>query len=259
MMDDNTIKSEIAESWNQESAFYDTHVSHGVQTAEEKTLWTAAFLSVLPAGEQLRILDVGCGTGAMGLILAEMGHTVTGIDLSEGMMAVGRQKAEAAGLSMTFETGDAENPPFAAETFDVVINRHLLWTLPHPDAALSAWYRVLKPEGVVMIVDGVWNDGKRISRMRRDLSAGLSRLIESHPHAEKGYSSDLQNSLPNNGGVSEDAARRYLEQAGFLRITAQNLAAIRKNQRKRLNWYQKINPVSTYYLISGTKEGNPGQ
>ena len=256
MMDDSAIKSEIAEIWNDESVFYDTHVSHGVQTVEEKNLWIAAFQHVLPAGQHLRVLDVGCGTGAMGLILAEMGHDVSGIDLSEGMMTVGRKKAETAGLSMTFGTGDAETPPFPDGSFDVVINRHLLWTLPHPDAALLNWYRVLKPDGVVMIVDGVWNDGKCISQMRRDLSAGLSRIIESHPHGEKGYSSDLRNALPNNGGVPESTARQYLEQAGFTRIEVQSLADIREDQRRRLKWYQKINPVSTYYLISGVHEGS---
>ncbi len=253
-MDDKTVKSEIAESWNEEAAYYDTHVSHGIQTEEEKLLWMNAFQTVLPPGDSLSILDVGCGTGAMGLILAEMGHTVTGIDLSEGMMDIGRKKAESAHLPMTFQPGDAEHPPFAEHTFDAVINRHLLWTLPHPDTALAGWYQMLKPDGVVMVIDGVWDDGSALSAVRRGTSSAFSRILELHPHGDKGYSPEIREVLPNRGGVPEAEARKYLENAGFAGISVMSLDSIRINQRQRLNWYQKINSVSPYYLISGRKE-----
>lgn len=252
MMDDTTIKSGIAQTWNEESSFYDTHVSHGVQTVEEKKLWMDAFASVLPT-HPLHILDVGCGTGAMGLILAEMGHTVTGIDLSEGMIAIGRKKAEAAGLPMKFLEGDAENPPFVDETFDAVVNRHLLWTLPHPDTALAGWYRALKPEGVVMVIDGVWDDGGVVTAIRRKTSGTLARILEPHPHGEKGYDEEVRRALPNKGGVPEEKTRAYLTAAGFTEISVANLVSIRNNQRLRMKWYQKINPANPYYLISGTK------
>jgi len=107
-MDDNAMKSHIAQTWSAEAGYYDNHVSHGVQTDEEKKLWMDVFQNVLPEGDHLSILDVGCGTGAMGLILAEMGHSVTGIDLSEGMMEVGRKKNADRGLSMIFLEGDAK-------------------------------------------------------------------------------------------------------------------------------------------------------
>ncbi|MCZ9313526.1 MAG: class I SAM-dependent methyltransferase [Methanocorpusculum sp.] len=253
-MDDKAVKSEIAESWNEEAAYYDTHVSHGIQTEEERLLWMNAFQTVLPPGDSLSILDVGCGTGAMGLILAEMGHAVTGIDLSEGMMGIGRKKAETVHLPMTFQSGDAEHPPFAENTFDVVINRHLLWTLPHPDTALANWYQVLKPEGVVVVIDGVWDDGSVISAVRRRTSSVFARILEPHPHGEKGYSTKVCDALPNRGGVPEAEARRYMENTGFVGISILNLDHIRVNQRQRLKWYQKINPISPYYLMAGRKE-----
>jgi len=252
-MDDNTMKSHIAQTWNAEAGYYDTHVSHGIQTDEEKKLWMDVFQNVLPEGDHLSILDVGCGTGAMGLILAEMGHTISGIDLSEGMMSVGRKKAKAAGLSMTFQNGDAEDPPFSENAFDAVINRHLLWTLPHPETALASWYRVLKPGGVVMVIDGVWDDGFPFSAARRRTSAALARIFEPHPHGEEGYAEEVRDALPNRGGVPAETSRTYLKAAGFSGISVLSLDNIRKDQRNRLRWYQKINPISTYYLISGRK------
>ena len=100
------------------------------------------------------ILDVGTGTGAMALVLAEMGHDVSGIDLSDGMLNKAKEKAKQANLPVEFKIGDAEKLSFPDDTFDVVINRHLLWTLPHPEKAIKEWNRVLKPGGQVVILDG---------------------------------------------------------------------------------------------------------
>ncbi len=48
-------------------------------------------------------------------------------------------------LSIDFQTGDAEHLPFEANTFDVVVSRNLVWTLPAPETAMREWHRVLKP------------------------------------------------------------------------------------------------------------------
>jgi ubiquinone/menaquinone biosynthesis C-methylase UbiE len=252
-MDDAVMKSEIAGTWDEEAQLYDTHVSHGIQTKTEKDLWKKALLSALPEGRTLQILDVGCGTGAMGLILAEMGHTVAGIDLSGGMMAVGRKKAETANLPMTFQSGDAEHPPFPENTFDAIINRHLLWTLPHPAVALQSWHQVLKPEGVVIVIDGVWNDGKLGTKIRRGISTGITQIAERHPHGKKTYSDEVADALPNHDGVPKETAMKYLRDAGFTDVAAASLRHIRDNQRLRMKWYQKLSPDDGYYLISGRK------
>ncbi len=252
-MEDNTMKSEIAERWTEGSNDYDSHVSHGIHSSEEKEAWIAALGSVLPK-EPLHVLDVGCGTGAMGLLLAEMGHTVSGIDLSEGMMAVGREKARAANLSMTFQEGDAENPPFADETFDAVINRHLLWTLPHPVTALENWYRVLRPSGSLIVIDGLWDDGSSISAMRRKLSMGIAKRVEEHPHGSHEYSAELRSTLPNIGGMPSEKVEELFKSIGLTDVRTKSLGEILSIQRKDLAWYAKIAPQSPYYLISGTKQ-----
>lgn len=252
-MDDKPIKSEIAQSWDNESLYYDECVGHGVKTIEEKQLWKEAFLSVLPEKKQLSVLDVGCGTGAMGLILSEMGHDVTGIDLSEKMMEIGKEKSGKHGLAMKFLTGDAEYPPFAEDSFDVVINRHLLWTLPNPGTALANWYRVLKPEGILMVIDGVWNDGTLVTQICRNLSSTIADIFEPHRHGEKGYSDEIKKILPNSGGVPDQTAQNYFSDVGFVDISIMDLMNIRENQRAHLLWYQKLAAGKNYYLISGKK------
>ena len=70
---------------------------------------------MLPVG-RLEVLDVGCGTGEIGLLFAEPGHHVTGLDLSEKMLAKAREKTSKKMYDSTFKKGDAEDPPFEAGT-----------------------------------------------------------------------------------------------------------------------------------------------
>jgi len=251
-MNDTEIKSAIIRKWDRDAEYYDTHVSHGIQTLEEKELWADLFRELISSGSQ-DVLDVGCGTGAMALILAEMGHAVRGIDLSEGMMDVGRKKAEALGVSVDFSRGDAESLSFEDDTFDVVINRHLLWTLPHPNQALSEWKRVVRPGGTVIVVDGLWDDGSLSTKFRQSLGRCLSRIFNPDTRGASGYSGELSGSLPNVGGVSMEEARSLFANAGFSGISVKKLHAIRDNQRSRRKWYQNLGYNWEYYVISGTK------
>lgn len=70
--------------------------------------------------KSLKILDVGCGTGRHSIELTKRGYRVTGIDLSETMLAKAREKAEKAGLKIDFSRHDARDLPFKSE-FDAAI------------------------------------------------------------------------------------------------------------------------------------------
>ena len=209
-MDDHQVKKEIATRWDTYAESYDSFVSHGIQTEEEKGLWVTAFSHVLPLQpSHLKILDVGCGTGAIGFIFAEMGHTVTGLDLSEQMMEIGRQKATDRGIEIRFVSGDAEHPPFPDNEFDIVVSRHLLWTLPHPDGSLLSWKRILKTGGKVLVIGGVWNDGTKKSHVMGFISSTLGNIIHPSGTERLTYSSELQSHLPHIGGISETEATGF--------------------------------------------------
>jgi ubiquinone/menaquinone biosynthesis C-methylase UbiE len=76
------------------------------------------------------ILDVGTGTGRAALLMARGGATVTGVDASDEMLAIARQRAREQGLSVTFENGDAHKLPFRDRAFDVVISLRVIMHTP---------------------------------------------------------------------------------------------------------------------------------
>jgi len=96
------------------------------------------------------------------------------------MLALARQKATAQGLAVRFEQGDAENLPFAAASFDLAISRHVLWTLPHPEAAIDEWIRLLRPGWRLAVAD----NGEGIGQRRGDpVQTGLgTSIVEALAH-----------------------------------------------------------------------------
>lgn len=96
-----------------------------------------------------KVLDVACGTGDMVVELLKYGCTVTGVDLSEEMMAIARQKAPAA----TFMLADAEHLPFPDEAFDAVTCAFGVRNFVHLEQGLSEMLRVLKPGGTMVILE----------------------------------------------------------------------------------------------------------
>jgi ubiquinone/menaquinone biosynthesis C-methylase UbiE len=150
------VKGIIRDHWNGRAARFDSCPNHKIGSMREREEWIRLFSHFI--GKQpLRILDVGTGTGVIALLLAEEGHTVTGVDLAENMLEEARKKVREHGIMAEFLCGDAERLQFPDATFDVVVNRHLLWTLPHPEQALAEWKRVLAPGGRLVIIDGEWS------------------------------------------------------------------------------------------------------
>jgi ubiquinone/menaquinone biosynthesis C-methylase UbiE len=148
------VKQQVAAHWNRRAAHFDQDFGHSIRTPAERAAWDRILDLVLAGRSALDVLDAGCGTGFLAFELADRGHGVTGVDFAPAMLAEARRKAAERGLSIRFEEGDAEHLPFAPGSFDLAISRHLLWTLPHPQAAMDEWIRVVRPGGRVVIVDG---------------------------------------------------------------------------------------------------------
>jgi len=153
------VKAQVAAHWERRAAHFDEDFGHSIASPAERAAWDRILDLVIPAGGPHDALDAGCGTGFLALELAARGHRVTGIDFAPSMVARAREKAAASGLAVRFDQGDAENLPFAAGSFDLVVSRHVLWTLPHPERALDEWLRVLRPGGRLAVIDGAqYND-----------------------------------------------------------------------------------------------------
>ncbi len=148
------VKQQVAAHWGRRAAHFDADFGHSIRTPEERAAWDRVFALAVGGRERVEALDIGCGTGFLSLELAARGHRVTGIDFAPQMLALAKEKAASTGAAIRFEEADAENLPFSPASFDLVITRHVLWTLPHPEAAISEWIRMLRPGGRVAVIDG---------------------------------------------------------------------------------------------------------
>ena len=115
--------------------------------------WRDLLLSLLPQNKPLKILDVGTGAGFFAIILAKEGHSVTGIDMSEGMIKEAQNNISSYNLKAEFIKMAADRLKFADDSFDAVISRNLTWTLPDAMEAYKEWYRVLKKGGRLLNFD----------------------------------------------------------------------------------------------------------
>jgi arsenite methyltransferase len=112
-------------------------------------------LGQLAPGE--RVLDLGCGAGTDSLVAAQMvgeqGY-VTGIDMTPQMLAKARAAAAEMGTgNVEFVESEAEELPFPAESFDVVISNGVIDLIPDKDAVFAELHRVLVPGGRMQIAD----------------------------------------------------------------------------------------------------------
>lgn len=94
-------------------------------------------------------LDVACGTGDMAVELLKRGCSVTGIDLSEEMLAIARRKT----ASANFQLANAEALPFDDATFDAVTSAFGIRNFVHLDKGLAEMARVLKSGGRMVILE----------------------------------------------------------------------------------------------------------
>jgi len=101
-----------------------------------------------------RVLDLACGTGIVARRLAprvDPGGTVTGLDISPGMVEVGRDRSNRESVTIEWVEGRAEHLPFARNSFDLVTCQFGLMFFQDRNAALAEVHRVLVPAGTVAI------------------------------------------------------------------------------------------------------------
>lgn len=177
----------MSDHWNGRAHRFNAAASHKRHHDDWKGLFSAAL------GEDARnAVDLGCGTGACALLLAELGHRVTAVDGSEGMLSHARQDAEDRGLDLTFVHSTMDDAAIPDASADIVTLRNVLWTLENPAGALSLAHRILRPGGKVLISDGLW-----FLHRRNDSAAEFGQ------------------ELPFFNGLTDIDARALLHEAGF--------------------------------------------
>jgi ubiquinone/menaquinone biosynthesis C-methylase UbiE len=98
------------------------------------------------------VLEVGCGLGTDAINFARAGARYTGIDLTEASIELVRRRFMIEGLNANLKVADAENLPFADESFDLAYSHGVLHHTPDTRRAIDELRRVLKPGGTAMVM-----------------------------------------------------------------------------------------------------------
>jgi SAM-dependent methyltransferase len=205
------VMDEIRQWWDDDAATYDNAPGHRPRTAAERAAWAAALADLLPE-PPAQVLDCGAGTGFLSLIAARLGHRVTALDVSAEMLGRLQAAAEAIGVVVDTVQRPASEPP--PGPFDVVIERHLLWTLTDPVGTLDAW-RAAAAGGRLVLIESLWGGVDPVEALRaraRDLIGWLQRRPSDH-HAT--YPAAVRSALPLSRGTHPSVVTEAVEQAGW--------------------------------------------
>lgn len=118
--------------------------------------WKKKVLKIVASKKPANILDIATGTGDMAILLAQTtAQKIVGLDISAGMLDVGRKKIEAKNLSSKIEMvhADSENIPFGDNSFDAITVGYGIRNFETLEKGLAEIYRVLKPGGTLVILE----------------------------------------------------------------------------------------------------------
>lgn len=208
------VKTSVKTYWDWRSQNYGFDIDRYAETAFK---WEEAVTELVDDGQGKTALDIGTGTGQLAIYLARSGFQTTGIDISGAMIYQARQKSNELGLNINFCIQDAENTRFPEDTFDVVVSRNILWTLPDPDKAVREWRRILKPGGKIIISDGFWRNHTWRHLHLLAIHALKSLFNSSAMIPVKFFTTykDLQNKLPFYRGMKPKDINGLMSKASF--------------------------------------------
>jgi demethylmenaquinone methyltransferase/2-methoxy-6-polyprenyl-1,4-benzoquinol methylase len=190
-------------------------------------LWKDALVTALnpPRHPGYRVLDVAGGTGDIALRIIEASHgnaRATVLDINASMLAVGRERAASKGVgeNIEFVEANAEELPFADETFDACTIAFGIRNVPRIPVALMEAYRVLKPGGRFLCLEFSAVDMPLLERAYEAWTfraiPGIGRVVagDAEPYS---YLAESIRRFPDQASFA-----RMIEAAGFERVTFRN-------------------------------------
>lgn len=240
------VVAQVASYWDIDSATYNRARGHVAGSPAEKAAWTAALTRYLPPPPSA-VLDVGCGTGFLALPVAQLGHRVTGLDVSPKMLEELERQANALGLKLATVVGDASVPP--GEKFDAVVERHLLWTLPDPVGALAAW-RKAAPNGRLILFEGLWGQSDPAESRRNKARQAVRRMRRIPPDHHASYAPELKEKLPFGQGTHPDRVAAAVERAGWRQVTLERLRDVEWARQLQRQPAERLLGVTPVFVVS---------
>ena len=254
------LRDEIKAYWSLRAESFDSQAGHEIFSEPERAAWHKLISRHLGRGEHRRVLDLASGTGVVSHLLDDLGFEVTGMDWAEPMLARARTKAKSRGRSVRFLLGDAEKTMEPDKSYDVITNRHLVWTLVDPEAAFTEWLRVLKPGGKLLIVDGDFVNSGLAARLASAVGRIIARFRPvATGSAEAATMMETHHSILSrvyfSGGARAEAVVALLAQVGFENIVIDtDMRAIHKAQKSNFPFLKRIERATQHrYAICASK------
>ena len=247
------LRDDIRDYWSDRAATFDDDPGHRIDDGAEMAAWEVLFRRHLGDGDGRALLDLASGTGEISRLCQRLGFAVTGLDWAEPMLERARVKLP----GVTFIQADAERTTLPTASMDVIVTRHLVWTLVDPMAAFAEWFRVLKPEGKLLIVDGDFVSRSLLGRIfQRMVPTGLHSAM-SAANAER--HKDILARVHFSGGARADQVAALLSSSGYDEITIdKRLAPIHRAQATHFDWRKSLLRRSEHrYAICATKPKIP--
>ncbi len=253
-----SIKDDIRDYWSLRAQTYDASPGHGIARHAEIEAWSRLIRRHLGDGKDRKALDLACGTGVMTMLMHRLGFDVTGLDFTEPMMARARRKSDEANASIRFLMRDAEETMEPDDSYDVIITRHLVWTLTDPDKAFADWMRIIKPGGRLLIIDGDFVRKHWLEKLIPLLDRVFGKQQDGHSlltPEQWAHHERIVGQVHFNNGIRSDDTVQLFENAGFgeLKIDT-NLADIRRSRGIQLLSRKGLTSTLQHrFAISGQK------
>jgi ubiquinone/menaquinone biosynthesis C-methylase UbiE len=139
------------------------------QIARSYESGAADFVTRLHLARGTRVLDVACGTGNLAIPAARAGAVVTGADIAANLLEQGQERAQAEGLAIQFDEGDAEQLPYDDSSFDAVVSMFGVMFAPRPEKAAAELTRVCRAGGRIALAN--WTPTGFIGQMFKTIAA----------------------------------------------------------------------------------------
>lgn len=247
------MKETIERYWDWRSATY--HNEFSAIEEQERAVWRKALQTSLPDNHRMNVLDIGTGPGLMALTFAEMGHTVTAVDISSGMLNQAQKNARRLNLGISFMQGDAEALPYKDGHFDVIVSKYLIWTLPSPERFIAECNRLLSDRGALIAIDGMWYQKSGLDRVR-DCVAQMIRCAEGRDYSKtfEQYYGGIKKYLPLYNKNSPEMISSLFMNAGLSGVSVRYLNEFQDFQRKYAPIQYRIKNTNPVFMVIGKKE-----
>lgn len=251
------LKDQVQKQWNRYAPSYNQRVGYYL-TPELKQAWKKELVKATDWKTALSVLDIGTGPGFLAMLFEELGHDCLGIDFSFEMIRAARQEAEKNQSQCRFAQADAELLPFKNDSFDIVTNRHVIWTLTEPQKSMNEWVRVLKPGGRIIIFEGNWFEAhlSKTDRMKKTIGEMIIRRKKAKDKriiAKISQFNEIKQRLPMRSLTKEKVAD-LMKVAGISQVNFQDISNLIKEEIKARPLEYQLTYNKNRFLVVGQKE-----